>query len=94
MILEIQIKMLLFSFVYGFFFALLISIFSRWLYNNKIFIRIIFTLFFVFSNTIIYFLGMRSINEAIIHPYAILMLIAGYLIEIFVSRVIAKYLKK
>lgn len=94
MILETQIKMLLFSFAYGFFFSFLIPIFSRWLYNDKLLIRIIFTILFVFINTIIYFGGMRKINDAIIHPYAILMLIGGYLAEIFVRRLIANYLKK
>ncbi len=94
MILQVQINMLLFSFFYGFLFSFLINVFNRWLYSDKLYIRVLTTIFFVIGNTVIYFIGMRKINEAIIHPYAILMLIGGYIVEIFVSRVIVNYLKK
>jgi hypothetical protein len=94
MILEIQIKMLLFSFLYGILFSFLVSLCAKLLYNKKIIIRLLFTFFFVIINTLIYFVGMKKINDAIIHPYAILMLIIGYIVEIFLKQVIVKYIKK
>lgn len=93
MTLEIQIKLLLFSFVFGVFFALMIDINHKYLYSNKFIFKIIFTFFFILVNNFIYFLILKKINEGIIHIYSIICIILGFFIEHIITKKVVKMRK-
>ncbi len=79
-ILEYQLKALLFSFFFGMFFSLALNINYNIIYKGKMRYRIITNIMFVFNMVLIYFLVMKKICNAIIHPYFVLMVIIGFMI--------------
>lgn len=91
--LDIQIKTLLFSFAYGIFFGLLVVIFNRLLYHKNAVIKIACTFVMTIGLAIIYFILLKKLNEAIIHPYFLLMFILGFSLESYLRRII-KYIAK
>jgi hypothetical protein len=78
MMLIIQIRSLIYSFLYGMFFSLLLNLNYRYIYNKKMIIKIMVTFLFIIDNVLLYFLILKHINSGIIHFYFILMVIAGY----------------
>lgn len=96
--LNIQIKTLLFSFLFGIFFSVFLNINYKLIYNNKKFYRIITSFIFVMINVIIYFIILRKINNGILHIYSIFMIILGFIFENIVKKYIigifVKYIKK
>lgn len=90
MTLSVQIQSLIFSFIYGVFFAVIFE-FSYKYFNSKIkYLNIIVITLFVLFNALLYFFCMRIINNGIIHVYFLLTLLLGFLIENKVDN----YLKK
>lgn len=94
MSLDIQILTILFSFFYGIFFSWMVSLNYRFIYGNHIFLQIIFTLLFVIVMVFLYFLGLKMVNEAILHPYEFIVIILGFVVDHIVRRKIAFYLKR
>ena len=88
--LNIQIKLLVFSFIFGFFFSLLIEIFNKKTKRCKKIVKGILSFFIVFFSTIIYFEGIEKIAYGIFHIYSILTIILGFILY----DVIANKLKK
>lgn len=86
--LNLQVASLLFSFVFGFCVSIMIDINYK-INNNKI-TKIITTFLLVIINTLVYFIGLKYINDAYLHPYFILMIIVGIISEIFLKRKIVK----
>lgn len=78
--LSIQLQTLIVSFVYGILFSYLIKIQYRFLFDSKLFYKIILTLLFIFDNCLLYFLILRTINDGIFHIYFLFSLIIGYLL--------------
>lgn len=76
--LNIQIKSIIFSFVYGCFFSFLLNINYKFIYFSKGIKKIIFNMIFVIDNTLLYFIILRYINNGIVHFYFILSLILGF----------------
>lgn len=91
MVLELQIQSLIFSLVFGMFFALMYNLFYKHLFKGKIVIRVITNLIFVSSNTILYFLLLKIINNGIIHSYFLIILGIGFIIGNIKTRKIRKY---
>ena len=83
--LTIQIKTILFSFFFGIFFSLGFELQKNRFSKPKQLMEFIFQFFYVFVNTLLFFLLMKKINNAIFHPYEILLLILGFIVgnEIF-----------
>ena len=77
--LSIQLQALTVSFVYGILFSYLIKIQYRYLFESKLYYKIIITTLFVFDNCLLYFLILRMINNAMFHIYFLLLIILGYL---------------
>ena len=77
--LSIQLQVLTVSFVYGILFSYLLKIQYKFLFDSKLFYRIVVTLLFVFDNCILYFLILRTINDAVFHIYFLLVLIIGFI---------------
>jgi len=81
MILSIQIYSLLFSFLYGIIFHILLEINYKFLYNDNLILKIIYTTIFIIFNTLLYFICIKKINNGIIHIYFLLSILAGYLVS-------------
>ncbi len=77
--LSIQLQSLIASFVYGMLVSYLIKLQYKFLFNGRIFYKIIITTLFIFDNCLLYFLLLRTINDGIFHIYFLFMLIIGYL---------------
>lgn len=80
----IQIYSLLFSFIYGIFFFILLDLNYKLLYSDRVFIKLSGTLVFVIFNTLLYFVCLKRINNGIIHIYFLLCIIVGYLFSKYV----------
>ncbi len=74
-----QIQTLIVSFIYGICFAYLLVIQYKYLFESKLFIKILFTFLFLFDSFLIYFLLLRIINNGVFHYYFGIMLVLGYL---------------
>lgn len=90
MILNMQIKTILASVIFGIFFKFILNINQRIVYKKNIFIKIIGTFFLTFLNTILYFIIIMKINNAVFHIYEILCIILGMII----FKSIENYIKK
>ncbi len=80
MVLKIQIHALLFSFFFGIFFAFMVNLNYRFLFYQRKIVQFIVTFFFVLDMSLLYFLIIRYINEAILHPYFLLLILLGFYI--------------
>lgn len=77
--LSIQLQVLTVSFVYGILFSYLVQMQYRFLFESKRFYKIIITMLFVFDNSLLYFLILKTINHGIFHIYFFILLVLGYL---------------
>ncbi len=77
MVLKTQIISLFFSFLYGIFFYILVSINHKYLFNSKIIFKIITSFLLVISNVFLYFIILRIINNGVVHIYFIFCIILG-----------------
>ncbi len=81
MILKVQIMTLICSFLYGIFFGVTLDLNYNILKNtSKVYIVIIHFLFVVF-HILMYFFILQKVNNGIFHPYGLLSLIVGVLVE-------------
>jgi hypothetical protein len=78
--LQVQIFTLIYSLIYGIIVSFAINLNIRYLLSNKKKHQILFTFFFILVWSFIYFLGIKNINNGIVHPVAILMIIVGFLL--------------
>lgn len=80
-----QVLSLLFSFGYGYVIYILINRQRKYLLNKNKKKRIIFTTFFFIDVGLLYFLGMRVINEGIINWIFILIVFGGVIFKKYVK---------
>lgn len=92
--LNIQIKLIIFSLFFGFFFSFLLETFNKKIKKYKVYIKIIFSCFLVIFMTFIYFIGIQKIGNAILHIYSIISIIIGFLLYDLIIKLIAKNNKK
>ena len=92
--LNIQIKLIIFSFIFGFFFCLLIEIYNKKVENCKKSGKAILSFLVVFLSTIIYFEGIKKIGNATFHIYSILTIIIGFISYDILIKLIANTNKK
>ena len=76
--LNIQIKSIIFSFLYGMFFSFLLNLNYKFIYYSKGILKILINIFFVVDNVFLYFIILRYINNGIVHFYFVLSLFLGY----------------
>ena len=97
MSLQTQIHTLLFSFFFGIGFSFLLTINYKWLYHEKKRYKLTSTFFLVIGSILLYFIGIRKVNDGIFHPYSAIMIVLGFILEhslhTFVVKKIA-FLKK
>lgn len=76
----IQINTIIFSFVYGMFFSLILNITYKYLIGCKKFFSLLINLLFIFDNVLLYFILLCKINGGILHLYSVFCLILGYIV--------------
>lgn len=92
--LDTQIATLISSFLYGMVFSFLVSVNYKYLYHKKILLRILFTFMFIFANVLIYFIILRKINQAILHPYSLGMILVGFCLEHYLHHLVVSRIKR
>ena len=80
-----NLKLQIYSFVFSFLFGIILSVFTnlnyRLLFNKNKKIKILGNFLFLFDFSLIYFLGIKLINNGILHIYFLLLLILGFLLS-------------
>lgn len=94
MILEEQIISLLFSLFYGLFMSFLTTINYKIFFSSNLFVQIIGTFLLIVIILLGFYCGLIYINNGVIHPYFILMLMLGYCIGNVNYKKILVYLQK
>ena len=75
-----QVVAIIFSFVFGVLLSCLYNFNYKLLFNKRIIVKIVFNIIFIFDLVLIYFLVMRKINNAVIHPYFYLLIVLGFFV--------------
>ncbi len=88
--LKLQVLSLIFSFVFGYFFSLLVNINYKLLFNKNKIIKYLGTFFFVIDMSLIYFLCIYKINNGILHPYFLILFILGFFVSYPINSKIRK----
>lgn len=92
--LNIQIQTLIFSFFFGIFFSLFLNLNKKIIYCKNKFIKYLGTFLIIIISMLLYFIGLRKIYYAAFHPYLILTLILGYILENILNTKIKKVFKE
>ena len=88
--LDIQFKLIIFSFIFGFLFSSFLDWFNKKAIHLKNYLKFIIYLIIIIILTIIYFIGIQKIGYAIFHIYEILSIILGFVSYDFAIKLIAK----
>ena len=91
--LAIQIKLLIFSLIYGFLFSILLDFFYPFIKKVKKLYQIILSFIFILFMAIIYFVAIDKIGYIIFHMYSIIAIIIGFISYDIMIKVIEKRLK-
>ena len=92
--LNIQIKLLIFSFIYGFLFSIMLDIFYEKVKSLKMIYSILLSFILVLIMTLVYFVGISHIGYLLFHFYSILAIIFGFLSYDVIIKMIANRYKK
>jgi len=92
--LHTQIVTLLFSLGYGILFASVLDFIHKPLFKLNTFLQILISFLFVIGSAVLYFFILLNLNNAILHPYFILLLLLGFLIESIVKKMGKKAFRK
>ena len=80
MVLNLQIKALIVSFIYGIIISYLIKLQYKYLFPKKYILQIIVDMLFVFDIFLLYFLILKYINNGAFHIYFLFIIIIGYVL--------------
>ena len=92
--LNIQIKLIIFSLIYGFLFSIFLDVLYSKIKKQKKIVRIILTFLLVLLMAIIYFIAIDKIGYVIFHIYSIFAIIVGFIMYDILISVIAQKNKK
>ena len=92
--LNIQFKLIFFSFIFGFIFSAGLESFNKLIKKYSIVIEILLSFIFIAFMTFIYFVGIQKIGEAIFHIYSILCIIIGFILYDILIKIIANNNKR
>jgi len=87
---KLQLLTLMVSFIYGIFFSFFLSLNYKFIYSDKKIFKIIISLLIVIVSVLLYFIILKMINNGIFHMYEIFFIILGFIIENWISGIIAK----
>lgn len=86
-----QIITLLFSFLFGIIFSIELKLNHKFIYQNNKIYKIITTFLFVLINVLLYFIGLKKINNGILHMYGLISIMIGYIFEIYVEKFLSSF---
>jgi len=92
--LNIQFKLIIFSFIFGFLFSALLEIFNKKINKYSTYIKLILSVLLVGCMTYIYFIGIQKIGNAIFHIYGIISIVVGFILYDIIIKLIANNNKK
>ena len=92
--LNVQIKLIIFSLIYGFLFSIILDVIHPILSVQKKIVRIIISFLMVLLMAVIYFVAIDKIGYIIFHIYSIFAIIIGFVFYDIMITVIAKKNKK
>ena len=92
--LNIQIKLLVFSLIYGFLFSIVLDILYPLIRKTNKFYQIILSFLFILLMAIIYFIAIDKIGYVIFHLYSILAIVIGFISYDILIMLIAKNMKR
>ena len=92
--LHLQIITSVFSFVFGILFSLFLRVNYKIIYNSHKFIKLLGTFLVVIISVMSYFLLLQKLNNALFHPYHLILLIIGFMTSHLLEQKIVKRLKK
>ena len=92
--LNIQIKLIVFSLIFGFLFSIVLDIFYSIVKNKNKLYSLIISFIVILFMTIIYFIGIKQIGYIIFHLYSILAIIVGFISYDMIIKMIANKHKK
>ena len=84
--LDMQIKSLIISFLYGIIISYLIKVNYKYLFSKKIVLKIIVTSLFVLDLFLAYFLILKMVNNGIFHLYFFIVCLIGYMLGNYLIR--------
>ena len=85
MALDIQIHSLIFSFIFGCIFYVLLDIFNKWCCKVKLVFKIVLSLLFVLILAGLYFMMLLRINNGYLHVYFFISILVGYIMVYFIK---------
>ncbi len=94
MILNTQIKLIIFSFIYGIFLSFFFGLNYKYIYSDKKEFQIIITFLCIVISVLSYFIGIQKICFGIVHPYSFIFIILGFFVEHFLYTFIDRRFKK
>ncbi len=94
MSLQVQITTAIFSFIFGMLFSFFLRINYKIVYNSHKAIKLLGTFLVVIIAVMAYFLLLQKLNNALFHPYHLLLVIIGFIVSHFLEQKIVKHLKK
>lgn len=85
-----QIKLISFSFLFGIYFGFMLDVNCKYIKSKSKFYNLIFTIFFMLFNTLLYFYILQKINNGILHYYSFLCIVIGVICENIIVNKIKK----
>lgn len=92
--LNIQIKLIIFSLIYGFLFSIFLDVLYPIIKKQKRIIKIFLSFLLVMLMAVIYFIAIDKIGYVIFHIYSIFAIIVGFVAYDIMIILIAKKYKK
>lgn len=92
--LTIQLRLIIFSFIFGFLFSIILDFFNCKTKGLNKFLKIISSLLLIVFMTVVYLLGIKQIGNAIFHIYSIISIIIGFISYDLIIKLIANNNKK
>ncbi len=88
--LNVQIKLIIFSFCFGLLFKFFELKLDKYLHHQNQLYSIINCFTFVMSFALLYFYNIEKLASGIIHPYSLILVVVGY----YLYKPIASFIKK
>ena len=92
--LNVQLKLIIFSFIFGFMFSALLEIFNKKINKCKSYLKFLFSMILIIIMTYIYFIGIQKVGNGIFHIYSIISIIVGFILYDIIIYKIANKDKK
>lgn len=92
--LNIQLKLIIFSFIFGFMFSALLEWFNKKTLKHPSYIKLFLSIILIGFMTYIYFIGIQNIGNAVFHIYSIFSIIFGFVLYDILIKLIANNNKR